>query len=212
MVNEIKTMTVYCGSWFGNNEKYKNAAVAFGQDMAKNNIELVYGAGIFGMMGTVAKTVADNGGKVLGITIKEIWEFERGAAFTNENTGQTLDIQGAETVFTADLAERKKMLQEKGDAIVALPGSTGTLDELYEVIVMNHLGLIQKPIILLNLDGYYDLTYKQIEHTVKEGFAAEKVLKNFRMVNTPEEIIPAAKEMMEQFATGSIETKIGHQS
>ncbi len=199
MEQKIKSMTVYCGSWYGNKPKYKEAAEILGHELAKNNIELVHGGGMFGMMGTVAKSVYDNGGKVMGITTQKIWDREHSKEFANEFTGEPMELSNVKPLFTDDLAERKRLLCEKGDVLCALPGSTGTLDELYEVIVQQHVGIIKKPIIVLNLDGYYDLTYKQIELAAKEGFTSEKILKAFVMVDKPEDIIPAAKKIIESY-------------
>ncbi len=196
----MKTMTVYCGSWFGNNPKYKQIAKTLGQEMAKNNITLVYGGGMFGMMGVLAKEIRDNGGDVIGITTPKIWDREHSPEFANENTGEPLPLDDVEPIFTDDISIRKNMLKDKGDVLCALPGSIGTLDEFYEVLVQQHVGMIKKPIIVLNTDGYYDHVMEQIKVAIREGFTTEKVLDAFKMVSSPEEIIPVAKQMLASMA------------
>ncbi len=194
--NKNLSMTVYCGSWFGNNPKYQNAAKILGQDLAKNNITLLYGGGIFGMMGTLANEVHINGGNIHGISTKVIWDMEHSSKFVNENTGKPIIIDGFQAELAPSLAERKSKLYQLGDILCALPGSTGTLDELFEVIVFQLVGVINKPIIILNLDGYYDNTLNQINVAVKEGFASPDIFKAFNFVNQPHDIVPKALEIL----------------
>lgn len=194
----LKTMTVYCGSWYGNDPKYKKLAEDLGNEMAKHGVSLVYGGGLFGMMGVLAKTIHDQGGKVIPITMKHIVEFERSEKFTNENTGEPLKLKGVKNIIARDLHSRKRMLHSKADAICILPGSIGTLDELYEVLVLRHLNVFQKPIVILNQDGYWDLVQKQIEHVVAAGFVGPDVFDCYRMIETAEGVIPAIEDMLGQ--------------
>lgn len=192
---ELKHLTVYCGSWYGDHPKYRQLAEDLGNEMVKHSVSLVYGGGLFGMMGVLAKTIYDQGGKVLPITTKQIMDFERAEKFTNPRTGQPLRLN-VKPIIAKDLNSRKRLLYSKGDAICVLPGSIGTLDELYEIIVLQHLKMIDKPIVILNLDGYWDMVQKQIEHVIAEGFAGIEVFDTYRMVSSAEGVIPAIKSML----------------
>ncbi len=194
--NKIKKMAVFCGSWYGNNSKYKQAAQELGREFVKHNITMIYGGGMFGMMGVLAKEIHDNGGQIDGITTHKIWDREHSGKFANEYTGQPLIIDGFKPRFVDDLSVRKKTIYNESNAICALPGSCGTLDELFEVIVLQHVCIIKQPIIVLNLDGFYNAFYKQIEMSIKEGFTGDNVLNAFKMVDKPQDIIPAAIEML----------------
>lgn len=193
---DFKALTVYCGSWYGSDPKYKNIAIRMGQELSKHKITLVYGGGLFGMMGVMAKTLYDLGGKLVPVTMKQIIRFERSDQFTNDQTGPALAIPHTKVIIAKDLNSRKRYLHQKGDAICALPGSIGTFDEIYEVIVMRHIGTFNKPIVLLNFDGYYDLFQKQIEAIVAAGFVGPEVFDCYRMVETPEAVIPAIQQML----------------
>ena len=193
---KLKNLTVYCGSWYGNHPKYKQLAIDLGNEMVKHGVSLVYGGGLFGMMGVLAKTIHDQGGNVIPITMKHIMKFERSDKFTNEQTGQPLPLKGVKQIISKDINSRKRLLYTKGDAICVLPGSVGTLDELYEILVLRHLGILKKPVIILNLDGYWNIFQKQIEHVTAEGFVGPEILDTYRMVSSAEGVIPAIHSMM----------------
>lgn len=155
---KIKALTVFCGSKSGNNPSFLSAAAALGNLLAKENIELVYGGGNKGLMGAVANGCLDQGGKVIGIMPKLLLEWEA------QHTGLT------ELVITENMHDRKKILYEKGDAGLVLPGGMGTLDELFEMLTWNNLKIHNKKVFILNIDGYYDALIQLLENMDTNGF------------------------------------------
>src|SRR6476659_10585273 len=143
-MNHIKTVCVYCGSGPGSNPRFVEAAIALGRVFAENNIRLVYGGGSVGLMGAIAKSTLDHGGLVTGI----IPDFLR----SRENMLSRVQ----EMIVTPDMHERKRLMFEHSDAFVALPGGVGTLEELVEQMTWQQLGRHTKPVLLLNVDGFWD--------------------------------------------------------
>ncbi|MEY4052402.1 MAG: TIGR00730 family Rossman fold protein [Chitinophagia bacterium] len=141
---QIKALTVFCGSKSGKNSSFLTAASALGHLLAQANIHLVYGGGNKGLMGALANGCLAQGGKVIGIIPKLLLEWEA------QHTGLS------ELIITEDMHDRKKMLYEKGDAGLVLPGGMGTLDELFEMLTWNNLKIHNKKVFILNIDGYYD--------------------------------------------------------
>ena len=155
---KIKALTVFCGSKSGNNPSFLSAAAALGNLLAHENIELVYGGGNKGLMGAVANGCLDQGGKVIGIMPKLLLEWEA------QHTGLT------ELVITENMHDRKKILYEKGDAGLVLPGGMGTLDELFEMLTWNNLKIHNKKVFILNIEGYYDALIQLLENMDTNGF------------------------------------------
>jgi uncharacterized protein (TIGR00730 family) len=155
---KIKALTVFCGSKSGNNPSFLSAAAALGNLLAQENIELVYGGGNKGLMGAVANGCLDQGGKVIGIMPKLLLEWEA------QHTGLT------ELVITENMHDRKKILYEKGDAGLVLPGGMGTLDELFEMLTWNNLKIHNKKVFILNIEGYYDALIQLLENMDTNGF------------------------------------------
>jgi uncharacterized protein (TIGR00730 family) len=138
-MNHIKTVCVYCGSGPGTNHRFVEAAQALGKIFAENNIRLVYGGGSVGLMGAIAKSALEHGGAVTGI----IPDFLR----ARENALTIVQ----EMIVTPDMHERKRLMFERSDAFVALPGGVGTLEELVEMLTWQQLGRHAKPILLANM-------------------------------------------------------------
>ena len=155
---KIKALTVFCGSKSGNNPSFLSAAAALGNLLAQENIELVYGGGNKGLMGALANGCLDQGGKVIGIMPKLLLEWEA------QHTGLT------ELIITENMHDRKKILYEKGDAGLVLPGGMGTLDELFEMLTWNNLKIHNKKVFVLNIDGYYDALIQLLENMDTNGF------------------------------------------
>ena len=155
---KIKALTVFCGSKSGNNPSFLSAAAALGNLLAQENIELVYGGGNKGLMGAVANGCLDQGGKVIGIMPKLLLEWEA------QHTGLT------ELIITENMHDRKKILYEKGEAGLVLPGGMGTLDELFEMLTWNNLKIHNKKVFILNIDGYYDALIQLLENMDTSGF------------------------------------------
>ena len=155
---KIKALTVFCGSKSGNNPIFLQVATALGNLLAHENIELVYGGGNKGLMGAVSNGCLDQGGKVIGIMPKLLLEWEA------QHTGLN------ELIITENMHDRKKILYEKGDAGLVLPGGMGTLDELFEMLTWNNLKIHNKKVFILNIDGYYDALIQLLENMDTNGF------------------------------------------
>lgn len=154
----IKSICVFCGSSDGNDIQVEEKAKELGAYLAQNDITLVYGAAKIGVMGQVAQASLDQKGKVIGVIpeflkLKEVVHLGLTELITNENMHQ-----------------RKMTMQEISDGFITLPGGFGTLEELFEIITWSQLGLHQKPIGLLNVNGFYDDLLKMLEHMVRRGF------------------------------------------
>jgi uncharacterized protein (TIGR00730 family) len=177
-MNQIKTVCVYCGSGSGSNPDFVEAAVALGKIFAENHVRLVYGGGSVGLMGAVAKSVLDHGGLVTGI----IPEFLR----AKENALARVQ----EMLITPDMHERKRLMFERSDAFVALPGGIGTLEELVEQMTWQQLGRHNKPILLANIDNFWEpllslLSHMRVTEFIRPGLSID-ILKAERV----EDILP----------------------
>lgn len=174
-----KQICVYCASSDKVDHKYFLAARALGFEMVKNNYTLVYGGGARGLMGCIAETVMENGGKVIGYIPSFMLEVEWGKT----------DI--TQLIEVGDMHERKKRLIENVDAVIALPGGCGTLEELMEVITLKRLGKFTQPIIILNQDGFYDHLIYLFDKIISENFMRAEHRDIWTVVSTVDEIIPA---------------------
>ncbi|MEE2656950.1 MAG: TIGR00730 family Rossman fold protein [Candidatus Latescibacterota bacterium] len=157
----MKRICVYCGSKVGINGSYAEAATALGRSLARRSCRLVYGGGSVGLMGRIADVVLKGGGEVLGVIPRDLWQRELG------HRGLT------ELVVVDDMHERKAFMAESAEAFVALPGAYGTLEELFEVIAWAQLEIHNKPVGLLNTNGYFDHLLSFLDHSVQEGFLRE---------------------------------------
>jgi len=157
----MKAVCVYCGSSYGANPIYTEAAQAFGRALVASNLALVYGGGKVGLMGVIADTVMAGGGRAIGVIPELLVDKEVGHA------GLT------ELHVVPDMHHRKKMMADFADAFVALPGGAGTLEELFEVYTWAQLGYHRKPVGILNIGGFYDPLMALLDHTVREGFMRE---------------------------------------
>ncbi|MSQ38237.1 MAG: TIGR00730 family Rossman fold protein [Chitinophagaceae bacterium] len=155
---KIKALTVFCGSKSGANLSFLKEATALGNLLAQKNIDLVYGGGNKGLMGAVANGCLTQGGKVIGIMPKLLLEWEA------QHTGLT------ELIITETMHDRKKILYEKGDAALVLPGGMGTLDELFEMLTWNNLKIHNMKVFLLNIDGFYDTLIHLLDKMDTDGF------------------------------------------
>ena len=179
---DIKSVCVYCGSSFGNDEAYKTSAADFGQILAGAGIRLVYGGGGVGLMGETARSVHDAGGKVLGIMPK----FLRSREFLYDDV---------ETRVVENMHERKMAMFEESDAFVVLPGGVGTLEEVVELLSWRRLDLHKKPIIFVNINGFWDPFYALVEATMTAQFTPALFKHTYSSVDTVEEILPAIAAM-----------------
>lgn len=177
-MSTIKTVCVYCGSGPGTNPNFIEAAKALGKAMADNKIRLVYGGGSLGLMGAVATSVLDHGGTVTGI----IPDFLR----MRENALTRVQ----EMVVTPDMHERKRLMFERSDAFVALPGGLGTLEELVEQLTWQQLGRHAKPVLLANIDNFWEPLFSLVAHMRQTEFIRAGLTVDILKADKVEEIIP----------------------
>ena len=177
-MNEIHSVCVYCGSGPGANPRFTEAASSFGKLLASNDIRLIYGGGSVGLMGSVAQSVLQHGGKVTGV----IPEFlvAREHAMT----------EAQELVVTPDMHTRKQIMFDRADAFVALPGGVGTLEELVEQLTWAQLGRHKKPILLANIDGFWDPFLKLIDHMRDMAFIRAGLSVNLLTADRVNDILP----------------------
>eukprot|EP01018_Ginkgo_biloba_P031254 Gb_18250 [translate_table: standard] len=154
----FRRICVFCGSSSGNKSIFSDAAVDLGKELVERRIDLVYGGGSFGLMGLVSKTVHKGGCHVLGVIPTALMPLEI--------SGQTV----GEVKTVANMHERKAEMARQADAFIALPGGYGTLEELLEMITWSQLGIHDKPVGLLNVDGYYNSLLALFDRGVEEGF------------------------------------------
>lgn len=159
-MSQPTALCVYCGSQSGNHPIYVETANAFGAELARRGIALVYGGGKVGLMGTVANAALNAGGKVIGVIPRQLVDREVA------HTGLT------ELVVVDTMHQRKTRMYELSDAFVALPGGFGTMDEMFEMLTWAQLGLHRYPCAFLDTHGYYDHLRSMMNHMVTEGFVA----------------------------------------
>jgi len=167
----MKKIAVFCGSSTGFSEVYKNDAIQLGNYFAKNNIGLVYGGGKIGMMGVLADTMLQQKGKVIGV-IPHLLRHEEVAHATI-----------SEMIVTKTMSDRKVTISKLVDGYIALPGGFGTLDEIFEALTLSQLGIEQKPVGILNTNGFFNHLIKQLDVMVTEGYLKESN-KNMLIVAT----------------------------
>jgi uncharacterized protein (TIGR00730 family) len=175
----IRNICVYCGSNIGTNPAYAAAARQLGQSMAKERIGLVYGGGGLGLMGELARAVLADGGRVTGII----------PAFLSVKERMLRDV--TELVVVDDMHQRKKLMFDKSDAFVALPGGIGTLEELVEQLTWAQLGRHTKPIVLVNIDKFWDPFLALLRHMHEVGFIRADMDVRFITVDRAEAVVPA---------------------
>jgi hypothetical protein len=164
------SICVFCGSRSGGRPAYAEAARATGRAIAAHGWRLVYGAGDVGIMGEVASAAITGGATTLGVIPIHLLGRERGQR----------DL--SHTVVTEDMHERKKVMFMNSDAVVVLPGGAGSLDEFFEVLTWAQIGLHRKPILLLDVEGYWAPLTALLDHVVREGFAEPPLLDRFQCV------------------------------
>ncbi len=176
MPSALFSVCVYCGSRKGRKASYLAAATDLGTAIAARGWRLVYGAGDIGLMGEVARAASSAGAPTLGIIPEHL--LVREAHFGESIYG--------ERIVTETMHERKKVMLMNADAVVVLPGGAGSLDEFFEVLTWAQLGLHSKPIILLNIEGYWDPLVALVNHVIAEGFADESLTRFIRIESSVE--------------------------
>jgi uncharacterized protein (TIGR00730 family) len=177
-MSTIKTVCVYCGSGPGTNPRFMESAKALGKALADGGIRLVYGGGSVGMMGAVATSVLDHGGMVTGII--------PGFLTAKENALKRVQ----EMIVTPDMHERKRLMFEHSDAFVALPGGIGTLEELVEQLTWQQLGRHSKPVLLANIDGFWEPLLALLAHMRATQFIRPTLSIDILKAERVEDILP----------------------
>lgn len=163
----MKSICVYCGSSYGTDMIYRQTAIDLGKTLAYKGISLVYGGGRIGLMGELANSVLQNGGKVYGFIPKFLFDKEVGHSNLTKLT------------IVDNMHERKAAMIRESDGFISLPGGFGTLDEIFEVISWGQLQLHKKPCAFFNVRGYFDDFKKFFDKAIKEGFIDYKLNKLF---------------------------------
>ncbi|KZV52779.1 hypothetical protein F511_39717 [Dorcoceras hygrometricum] len=180
--SKFKRVCVFCGSSRGKKTSYQESAIELGRVLVSRNIDLVYGGGSIGLMGLVSQAVHDGGRHVIGVIPKTL--------MPRELTGVTV----GEVKAVADMHERKAEMARHSDAFIALPGGYGTLEELLEVITWAQLGIHNKPVGLLNVDGYYNSLLSFVDKAVEEGFVSPSARRIIVSAQTPKELVKKLEE------------------
>ncbi|MEM7103509.1 MAG: TIGR00730 family Rossman fold protein [Bacteroidota bacterium] len=178
----INAVTVYCASSPNIDQHYFDAASQLAEILVKNNVTIVYGGGSTGLMGQVADTAIQHKGHVIGIIPEFMEKIEWG-----HNGISELRIVG-------DMHERKKKMADAVDAVIALPGGCGTMEELLEVITWKRLGIFTKPIIIINTKGYYEPLIAMLKKSIEEKFMGGRHKGMWKVINTPEMIMEAIEQ------------------
>jgi uncharacterized protein (TIGR00730 family) len=173
----MHAITVYCSSSTTLDPDFHAPAVAIGRELARRKITLVYGGGSVGLMGEIARTCRAGGGCVVGIITRKLVELERA------------DNACDELIVVDTMRERKRLLAERGDAFLVLPGGVGTYEEFFEVLVGRHLGEHAKPIGVVNSHGYYNPLIAMIEHGIEHRFIPECMRDTFFIDPDPVAVI-----------------------
>lgn len=181
-MHEIKQVCVYCASSALTPQIYLDAVDIFAADLVSQDIKTVFGGGSTGLMGRLADQILLGGGRIAGIMPNFMKEVE----WAHKSL--------TELQFVADMHERKKQFLVNTDALIALPGGSGTLEELLEAITWKRLGLFVKPIVILNLNGFYDPLLLQLERCVEEKFMSAAHTTMWTVVTEPKEILTAARQ------------------
>jgi len=181
-MSKINAVCVYCGSSAGTEPAFGEAAGQFGKILAENGVRLVYGGGSAGLMGILANAVMAHGGKATGIIPDFLTQRERPRRF------------GQELIVTRDMHERKSTMFDRADAFVALPGGIGTLEELVEQLTWAQLGRHRKPILIANINGYWDPLLTLVAHMREREFVPESLAVNFLVAERVEDILPILRQ------------------
>jgi uncharacterized protein (TIGR00730 family) len=181
-MSTIRNICVYCGSGPGNDPSFVKAATAFGAVLAENRIGLVYGGGSVGLMGEVAASTLARGGHVIGV----IPEFLAGKERLNDSVN--------ELIVTRDMHERKRVMFERADAFVAMPGGIGTLEELVEQLTWAQLGRHKKPILLLNTRAFWNPLLELFSHMSALGFIHSAELFRYLVADEVKDVLPKLKQ------------------
>jgi len=177
-MKEKKSICVFCGSSGRVDEAYRQAATQFGTLVGEKGFDLVYGGGRVGLMGMTADAALAAGASVLGVIPKFLKDYEVGHDGLNE------------LIVTDNMHDRKRIMYERSDAFVILPGGLGTMDETFEVVTWTQLGLSAKPVVIANINGFWDPLVALVDHLVETGFARDENRSIMQIADSVEDIFP----------------------
>ncbi|KAM0933562.1 putative LOG family protein [Dioscorea sansibarensis] len=180
--SKFSRICVFCGSNTGNRTVFSDAALELGHELVKRGLNLVYGGGSVGLMGLIAQTVHAGGCNVLGVIPTALMPLE----ISGQSVGEVKPV--------SDMHERKAEMARQSDAFIALPGGYGTMEELLEVITWAQLGIHDKPVGLLNVDGYYNFLLALFDNGVEEGFIKPSARKIVVSAATAKELLIKMEE------------------
>ena len=181
----LKNICVFCGSKNGTDPAFEKAASELGRLIAENNVRLIFGAGGTGLMGAVATSCKKHGGEVIGMTISHLFDIERPDLMKD-----TID----EVRVFQKMYERKFAMTSAAEAFCVLPGGIGTIDELMELTVLRQLGLFNKPIILLSINGFFKPLKEAIQFMIDKGFMKPEHLKLITPLDKVEDVLPTIEK------------------
>src|SRR5580692_7024663 len=181
-MSKINAICVYCGSSPGTDPAFVETARGFGKILAEKGVRLVYGGGSVGLMGAVAEAVLEHGGEVTGIIPEFLTRREQPRRLCQE------------LIITRDMHERKRKMFEHADAFVALPGGIGTLEEVVEQLTWAQLGQHKKPILLANINNYWDPLLELIQHMRTQQFVPAALRVDYLVANRVEDILPKMRD------------------
>jgi uncharacterized protein (TIGR00730 family) len=187
-MSKINALCVYCGSSPGIDPAFLTAAQALGKILAENAVRLVYGGGSVGLMGALAHAVLDHGGEVTGVIPEFLIKRERPRRLPQE------------IIVTADMHERKRIMFDRADGFVALPGGLGTLEELVEQLTWLQLGRHKKPILVANIAGYWNPLLRLIDHMRAVEFVSAALRVDFLVADRVEDILPKIRDAAHRVA------------
>lgn len=173
---EVKYVAVFCGSRLGKDTAFADAATALGASLAEHQLALIYGGGDAGLMGKVAKAALDGGSKVVEVLLPNLKNLRN-------------SYKGVKSITVPTLQERKSIMLEKADAFIVLPGSFGTLDELTEVAASKQMGILNKPIAILNTNNYYQHFLEHIQVMIAAGFVYKGFEDMLSVETNPSELV-----------------------
>jgi len=181
-LNHIKSVCVYCGSSSKAGDLFKESAADLGKILAENNVRVVFGGGHVGLMGIVSDAALNHGGEVIGIIPHHIADKE----IAHNNLTELHLVQS--------MHERKQMMVDRSDAFIILPGGLGTMDEFFEIFTWWQLGLHDKPIIIINVEGYWTPLLDLLKNIVKHQFARPEDLEHLAFIDKVEDIMLALSQ------------------
>lgn len=170
---------VFLGSQLGQREQYRNDARKMGQYLASKDIGIVYGGASIGLMGELARAASEAGGKITGVIPERITSIE------------IPESSVSELIYVDTLEERENIMFERSDAFIALPGGFGTLEEMFTVLVWNMLKYHNKPVGMLNSEGYYEIFKKLMDHQRQEGFVSQEWVDSIIIRDDVESLVDA---------------------